>query len=53
MTTLPIQMMIYGEYYFDPSIAALSVMILLLTMSLVYLDGTDHWFNLLHGITLD
>lgn len=37
VTTLPIQMMIYGEYYFDPSIAALSVMILLLTMSLVYL----------------
>lgn len=37
VTTLPIQMMIYGEYYFDPSIAALSVIILLMTMVLVYL----------------
>ncbi|MDI7246760.1 MAG: ABC transporter permease [Bacillota bacterium] len=37
VTTLPIQMMIYGEYYFDPSIAALSVIVLLMTMMLVYL----------------
>lgn len=37
VTTLPIQMMIYGEYYFDPSIAALSVIILAITIGLVYL----------------
>lgn len=37
VTTLPIQMMIYGEYYFDPTIAALSVIILCMTLVLVYL----------------
>lgn len=36
VTTLPIQMMIYSEYYFDPTIAALSVLMLLLTLVLVF-----------------
>lgn len=37
VTTLPIQMMIYSEYYFDPTIAAVSVFLLVLTMFLVFL----------------
>lgn len=36
VTTLPIQMMIYSEYYFDPTIAALSVFMLVLTLGLVF-----------------
>ncbi|MCL4515659.1 MAG: ABC transporter permease [Firmicutes bacterium] len=36
VTTLPIQMMIYSEYYFDPTIASISVVMLLLTLLLVY-----------------
>lgn len=36
VTTLPIQMMIYSDYYFDPTIASISVVMLLLTLLLVY-----------------
>lgn len=36
VTTLPIQMMIYSEYYFDPSIAALSVLMLIFTLIMVF-----------------
>lgn len=37
ITTLPIQMMIYGEYYFDPTIAAVSVVLLIITIILIYI----------------
>ncbi len=35
IATLPIQMLIYMEYYFDPTIAALSTLLILLTILIV------------------
>ena len=37
VTTLPIQMLLYIEYYYDPTIAALSTLLILLTIGLVQL----------------
>jgi putative spermidine/putrescine transport system permease protein len=35
VATLPIQMLVYMEYYFDPTIAALSSLIILFTILIV------------------
>ena len=37
VTTLPIQMLLYIEYYYDPTIAALSTLLILFTIGLVQL----------------
>ncbi|MTI67203.1 MAG: ABC transporter permease [Firmicutes bacterium] len=37
VSTLPIQMMSYVEYYFDPTIAALSVILMLMTAILMFI----------------
>jgi putative spermidine/putrescine transport system permease protein len=37
VATLPIQMLVYMEYYFDPTIAALSSMLIVFTVALVLL----------------
>lgn len=37
VSTLPIQMMVYSEYYFDPTIAAISVVLILFTLVFVLL----------------
>lgn len=37
VTTLPIQMMVYSEYYFDPTIAAISVVLIVFTLVFVFL----------------
>ncbi len=35
VTTLPISMLVYMEYYFDPTIAALSTLLIIFTIVLV------------------
>ena len=35
VTTLPIQMLSYVEYYFDPTVSALSVLLMLLTVTIM------------------
>ncbi len=35
LTTLPISMLVYMEYYFDPTIAALSTLLIVFTVALV------------------
>lgn len=37
ISTLPIQMMSYVEYYFDPTVAALSVLLMLMTTVLMFI----------------
>lgn len=44
IATLPIQMLLYMEYYYDPSIAALSTLLILFTVLLV--QGTERFLGL-------
>ena len=37
VTTLPIQMLSYVEYYFDPTVSAISVLLMFLTIILMFL----------------
>lgn len=37
VTTLPIQMLSYVEYYFDPTVSAISVLLMLLTIIIMFL----------------
>ncbi|MBN2472166.1 MAG: ABC transporter permease [Anaerolineae bacterium] len=44
VATLPIQMMLYMEYYFDPTIAALSTILIVFTVVIV--QGTERALNI-------
>ena len=44
VATLPIQMMLYMEYYFDPTIAALSTLLIIFTIAIV--QGAERLLNI-------